>query len=184
MTVTLVKETGSGSATANAYTDATEAGALLETHPDYVAYWSGLSAAQQAAALIKATEWLDFRFRWYGSAKTTTQALQWPRTKVYDSRGIIVAAGTMPIELRKAAAYVAIQWVKEVTLYNTVQEVGVAKSISLPGGLSLSFDPNTSVEAVLVGKRFPELELSLKTMGEIKDASWFESRRTDVRQTT
>lgn len=184
MAVTLVKETGAGLTNANAYTDVTEAAALLETHPDYAAYWVGLTADQKAIALIKAAEWLDNRFRWYGAVKTTTQAMQWPRTKVYDSHGVIVAAGSMPIELRKANAYIATQWAKEITLYNTVQETGIPKSIGLPGGLTLSFDPKTEVAAVLVGKRFPELENMLKNMAEFKVADWFDSRRTDVRQTT
>lgn len=175
----LTVETGAGLNNANSYISAADAGTLLIAHPDYAVYWSAKTADEQEKALIKSTEWLDTRFRFYGAALTRIQALQWPRTKNYDHHGILMPGGVVPVVLKKSTALMALQWVKETNLYNVVPETGLPKSVSIEG-LSVSFDSGGLEMTALTGKRYPEVELMLKNLGVFKEAEFFESRRTDA----
>lgn len=176
---TLVVENGTGKPTANAYISESRANALLADHPDLVAYWTAKTSAERCTAIVKATEWLDLKFRFYGRVKTRSQALQWPRTKNYDHHGVLKVAGTVFLALEKATALIAVQWVKEVDLYNVLSETGLPKSVSVEG-LSVSFDSAASQAAALTGKRYPEVELLLKNLGEVKEGEFFDSKRTEI----
>lgn len=178
MPVTIVVEDGTGLGTADAYVSVAEAATLLSFHPDE-ATWSALTQTQQEDAIKAATEFLDMRWRWYGQVNTTTQALQWPRTKMLNSKGRWLAAGAIPTELKKATAYIAITAVKEVTLNELVRETGAVKQY-FTDGLNILFDPKTTEAAQIMGKRLIELELMLKNMGTFADVDWISSRRSVV----
>lgn len=182
MAIVLVKETGAGLTNANAYETVAGATARLETHPDYATLWAPLTEDQQEAALINATTFLDTKWRWYGWTRTTGQSLKFPRTKIYDSNGVLLAKGSMPEALKTANALVAMEWVKEAGLFNLVEETGGVKSFSSAGiSLSLGAASGKAETNLLLGKRMPEVELMLKNLGEFKDDAWFESRRTESR---
>ena len=65
-------------------------------------------AADDEAAIRRATTWLSTAFGWKG-ARTDgrTQALAWPRTDVEDAEGETVASTAIPTEIVKACCYVA-----------------------------------------------------------------------------
>lgn len=79
---TLIPETGAASATADTYSDLTQADSYHAARGN--AAWAALTAANKEAALRKATDYLEqsYRMRWAGWRMSTTQALSWPRAWV------------------------------------------------------------------------------------------------------
>ena len=67
--------------------------------------WSSAELSAREAALLKATLYLDGRYRWIGALADLTQPLGWPRVGAYDSEGRYIT-GT-PEKLRKACAELA-----------------------------------------------------------------------------
>lgn len=176
-----VVETGAGLSNSNSYVSVAEADTLLEqdvNRPE----WKCLSTQEREVALRFATRWLDVKFRWYGNVFNPTgpQALQWPRTKVIDQFGTILAGGTMPNQLKLATARVALELAKASSLASgaedltaTVESSGAIKSFQIET-LSISFDTGTeegSFFRQFVGKRFSEIELLLHSIGELREAT-------------
>jgi hypothetical protein len=76
----LIVETGEGISDANAYIDADYAAHYF--HGERLAKWTALSPAQQESAIIDATQFIDLSFDWYGTRKTLTQGLNFPRADI------------------------------------------------------------------------------------------------------
>lgn len=171
-------EDGTGFVDAEAYVSVAEVSTLLSFHPDE-STWTPLTVEQKEDAIKAATEFLDMRWRWYGQVKTDVQALQWPRTKVLNSKGRWMVPGEIPEELRKAVAYLAVTAVKEVRLNEVVRETGAIKQY-FTDGLNVLFDPKTTEAASIVGKRLVELELLLKNMGVFTTVDWVATDRRSV----
>lgn len=94
-------EDGTGLAGANAYISAAE----------FDAYWtdrgfdtSALSTAQKQVAIIKATDYIEnrYRTRFKGSREFELQALSFPRVRLYDEDGRKVEG--LPTKLKQATA--------------------------------------------------------------------------------
>lgn len=183
--VGLIVENGTGMTTANSYSTLEEANTYLysmQANADVALVWDSLSNDEKRAALISSTRYLDDKFRWYGILYTEAQALQWPRTKNYDERGVLITAGTIPSILKKMTATLALYWEKEGGLYNEVSELGPPKSVKTDGfEVTMNVDPKAGTASQLAGKRFPEVELALKNLGEFKDETWWTNKRTIVR---
>lgn len=171
-------EDGTGFANAESYVSVVEADALLSFHPSGSAWVAALTADKEEA-LKAATEFVDFRWRWYGQVKTDVQALQWPRTKVLNSKGRWMVPGEIPEELKKATAYLAVTAVVETSLSELVRETGAVKQY-FTDGLNVLFDPKTTEAAAIMGKRLIELELLLKNMGVFSDVEWVNNNRMSV----
>lgn len=86
MAITLVVEDGTGLETANTYISATDAD-LYNANLGR-AEWSVLDVEVKAAALIKATQFIDASFQWIGKKKTSAQGLKWPRIEGKTPEGI------------------------------------------------------------------------------------------------
>lgn len=85
MPITLVVEDGTGLETANTYISASDAD-LYNANLGR-AEWSSLDTDVKAAALIKATQFIDASFQWIGSRMFRVQALAWPRHAGLDASG-------------------------------------------------------------------------------------------------
>lgn len=183
--VGLIVENGTGLTNANSYTSLEEANAYLfnlQANKDVALVWDPLSDDEKRAALISATMYLDIRYRWYGSLWTESQSLHWPRTKNYDERGILIQAGTIPSILKGMEAILALYWTKEGTLYNTISELGPPKEVQTDGfKVVMNLDPKSGKGSLLEGKRFPEVELALKNLGEFKEDQWWNDKSTVTR---
>lgn len=83
MPLVLVKETGSGSTTANSYADATDGDSYHLGHL-YAIDWTGAAAGIKDAALVMATRLIDSLYQFHGKRANDTQALQWPRIYARD----------------------------------------------------------------------------------------------------
>jgi hypothetical protein len=96
-------EDGTGKADAVSYQDAASVSAYLGARRVGTTF-DGLSEAQQEAACVIATDYLQNakRFRWRGTPLVSTQALAWPRTGAVDPDGVAIPA--MPPRLLAAHA--------------------------------------------------------------------------------
>lgn len=107
----LITETGAGLADAESYCAVSFAD---QYHADRAnTGWTGLEAPQKEAFLRRATEYMlaVYRENWKGARATSTQALDWPRTGVVVD-GFELAAVTVPVEVQKACAILALKAIK------------------------------------------------------------------------
>ena len=83
MSLTLVKEDGTGMADANAYADVADGNDYHNGHL-YATAWTGATDDQKAAALVMATRLIDGQYQFNGLRSQSGQALQWPRVNCPD----------------------------------------------------------------------------------------------------
>ena len=89
MSLTLIKEDGTGKADANSYADQDDGDAYHEGRL-YATAWSGASDAQKSAALVMATRLIDGEYQFNGTRALAGQALQWPRMDCREPDGSTV----------------------------------------------------------------------------------------------
>ena len=98
MSLTLIKEDGTGKIDANAYANAADADAYHEGHL-YATAWVAATAEQKDAALVMATRLIDSQLQFDGGKTNPLQSLQWPREGCHDPDGLRVASGAGSSEL-------------------------------------------------------------------------------------
>jgi hypothetical protein len=158
MSLTLIKEDGSGLANANSYADVADGDAYHEAHL-YASDWSGASTATKTAALVMATRLVDAYFQFRGFKAHDTQALQWPRELARDddaltTRGLSVlsygsdyfASDAVPRLLRDATIETARELIKADRTADPDGE-GLA-TLALTGTLSITFDKSDRAPVV------------------------------------
>jgi len=181
VTITVVVETGSGSSTSNSYLSKVEVGTRIEVEPEFTE-WDALTDEGKDKILLLTTTYLDLRFRFYGNPKVTGQALQWPRTQNYDDKGLIILPGVIPEQLKEAQTLLVKEHIKQGNLETDPNE-NLVKSWS-GDGISIAWDKGakgSSPQDQLLGDRFPDVELTLKSIGERKGGDWLEKeKRTPV----
>ena len=131
--MTLVVETGSGSATAESFISLTDAATYHSNRGN--AAWAALASdAVREQCLRKATDYMQgqYRARWQGYKNTATQALAWPRAFVYiepfylgavGSYPFLVASDIVPVEVKNACAELALKAATADLLADTTQQV-------------------------------------------------------------
>jgi hypothetical protein len=105
--MTLIVEDGTGLTNANTYVSEAEADAYFEIIPAYSAIWAGYSSAEKENFLRMATRALDARTDWEGSKQVDASALRWPRKRVRDRDGLIVATDVVPQAVKDATCELA-----------------------------------------------------------------------------
>jgi hypothetical protein len=107
MTTTLIVEDGTNVPNANSYISQADALIYFNNKADQV--YLAASQDQQAAALFRAGQGLDFWLngRWYGKRANAVQSLDWPRKDVRDSEGYCVPNNVVPAKVKLAQAEVA-----------------------------------------------------------------------------
>jgi len=120
--MSLTVETGYGLAGANTYATIDEADVYHSDRGDTT--WADASESEKTEALILATEYLDVRYyyRWKGFKKTEDQALEWPRTWVYDRNGWLFASDEIPVRLKEATAEAALKALSETLLPDVTRD--------------------------------------------------------------
>ena len=83
MALTLIKEDGTGLATANAYADVSDSDSYHEGHL-YATAWTAATADDKAKALAMASRVLDASYHFHGKRLKEDQSLQWPRLECPD----------------------------------------------------------------------------------------------------
>jgi hypothetical protein len=99
--MSLIVETGGGSATAESYASVADADARMAARGNDT--WAPLSAAEKEEALRRATDWMlqAYRDRWTGYRQHLGQALCWPRYGVVVD-GFYVPIDSVPNEVKNA----------------------------------------------------------------------------------
>ena len=80
MSLTLIKEDGTGKPDANAYADVADGDAYHAGHL-YATAWTAATADQKAVALVMASRLIDAEIQFNGSRTNAVQGMQWPRAK-------------------------------------------------------------------------------------------------------
>ncbi len=101
MAITLIATPGASNA--NTYTTLADAETYFESRL-HKTDWTDATDANKNIALVWATRLLDDYIIWDGMVASSTQALMWPRTLVYDTEGYPVNSGTIPSFLAEATA--------------------------------------------------------------------------------
>lgn len=106
--MSLIVETGTGSATAESYISVVDADAYFLARNN--AAWAALSTADKEAALRKATDYMTatYRSRWQGARVYPSQALDWPRADVIiEDVGVLITV--VPEMVKRACAELALK---------------------------------------------------------------------------
>jgi len=158
MSLVLVKEDGSGLATANTYADAADGDAYHDGHL-YASAWTAATTASKEAGLAMATRLIDSYFRFNGFKRVSSQALQWPRAECRDPDaepgyvpGLLVVVGpfldetTVPAVVVQAACELARTLLEADRTADPMGE-GL-RMLRIEGALRLDFDPKDKEPAV------------------------------------
>lgn len=191
MAFTYIPEDGSGLTTANAYYSLEDIEAEMENIVSDE--WDKLEDEDKKLLSVKVTNFFEERFRWYGEIFKSGQSLQWPRTKNYDSKGEIIPAGTMPKQLLVAFTLMCREASEDEELldFDTLDRAGELKSWSTDG-LDVSFGSTSgsgqgssrgkdkATEGQIYGTKFTQIEVLVRSIGEIKNLDWISSNRQTV----
>lgn len=131
-----------GGATSNSYATAAQADAYHEAHVSG-ATWAAATDDQKCRALVQATRHLDAYVEWDGYASSTTQALAWPRTGLYDpNTQAALSSAALPDELIWATAEQA-RWLltSDRAAESTAETQGVTRIAA--GSVELEFAPTS-----------------------------------------
>jgi hypothetical protein len=142
MTLTLIKEDGTGKGDANSYATRADGDAYHEGHVA-ASNWTAATDTQKEAALVMATRALDALFRFGGWKRTSAQALQWPRRDCPDVEHAggedYLAESAVPACVRDAACELARQFLVQDRTEDA-EGIGL-RSLSIEGALRMVFDP-------------------------------------------
>jgi len=168
MAITLVVETGAGLSNANSYLSVADADTYHEEHSGSTD-WSGAGTADKERALITATQYLDIKYsgRWKGVKGSSTQALAWPRTGVYDAEGYSVASDLVPPQIEDACAELALKILEGDILLDDIDEPGDIASESVKVGPIE--DSTTYLGSKSQVKKYPLVEGLIKPLLDAND---------------
>jgi len=99
----MVVETGAGLTTSNAYISLDDADTYHEMRL-HVSDWTGSDDDTKEAAIMWASSLLDKLIDWNGIKISTTQAMRWPRSAIYDLDGDSIDSDSIPKFLKEATA--------------------------------------------------------------------------------
>jgi len=139
--MSLVIESGSGSATAESYISVEDASAYFNNRG--VTTWDALDEGEATAAreqaLRKATDYIDSHYQWEGSrVYPLVQALDWPRYGVW-AKEEYVDDDEIPEPLKRACAELALKSASDDLLADQTQ--GVVKE--KVGVIEVEYNPNS-----------------------------------------
>jgi hypothetical protein len=107
----LIVEDGTGIANANSYTTVAFADAYFADRMNST--WAAATTAEKESALIKATDYIELRFkhRWKGNLAPEATTLSFPRQYFYDRKGELVdfEEDGIPVDIQKATAEYALR---------------------------------------------------------------------------
>lgn len=118
--MSLIVEDGTGLSTAESYISVADADTYIAAYKGADATWDAATDATKEVAARQATQYLDGFYSWKGVTLTSTQALDWPRTGVYDERDVLIEG--IPTDLENATAEVMFMIVTGVTIIENVDK--------------------------------------------------------------
>jgi len=101
------------------------------------------SDAEKEVLLIKATDFIDNIYQWNGKKASYEQALNFPRTGLFDYNGYEVVS--VPVQLKQAVCEAVKVLINGSELFNTQSENGAVINEKI-GELSFSYDVSQKVK--------------------------------------
>jgi hypothetical protein len=145
MSLTLIKEDGTGKVDANSYASVADGDAYHDGHL-YATAWTGASADQKAVALVMASRLIDAEYQFNGTRTTAGQSLQWPRAKCPEPDNVHVPISVLlPIPYD----YVEYDKVPKAVVQATCEmarELLIVDRTAAPVGEGLKFYNNAGVQ--------------------------------------
>ncbi len=145
MSLTLIKEDGTGKTDANSYANVADCDAYHDGHL-YASAWTGATAGNKAAALVMATRLIDAEFQFNGTRTNAVQGLQWPRAKCPEPDNVHVPLSVLlPIPYD----YVQYDTVPKAVVQATCEmarELLIADRTAAPPGEGLKYYNNAGVQ--------------------------------------
>ena len=135
-----------GASDANAYCDVDYADAYHQGNP-YASTWTDAETDAKGWALIEATRIIDAHVTWLGTVSTTTQRLLWPRTGVFDKRGIAIEDDVIPEAVKDATSECA----RQLLAQNRTEDNDLARQgiTSLKAGpVAFTFNGSASSQVI------------------------------------
>lgn len=137
----MIVEDGTGLENANSYVS-------VEFADDYfsargVSEWTDLETEVKEQSLIKATDYIDSIFQWYGKKEFENQALRFPRVNIRDYEGAEIKG--IPLCLKQAVCEAAMIVSNGTELFQTKDENGDVVSETITT-LSFTYAKNDSSE--------------------------------------
>ena len=145
MSLTLIKEDGTGKTDANSYADLTDGNAYHDGHL-YASAWTAASDAQKAVALVMASRLIDAEFQFNGTRTNALQGLQWPRARCPEPDAIHVP---LQVLLPIPSDFVRFDSVPKSVVQATCEmarELLIADRTAAPVGEGLKYYNNAGVQ--------------------------------------
>ena len=108
----LILEDGTGIVDSNSYEDEAGASAYL-SNLLYVTPWTEATVEDREKALIYGTSLINRLMSWKATKTSFAQALDFPRTGLYDKDGYLVESDEIPKRLKQATAEMALSLIVE-----------------------------------------------------------------------
>lgn len=106
------------------------------------ATWAAASSEEADAALREATQYLDAKYEWVGTLKSTDQALDWPRTGAYDREDRDIS-DIIPTKVKQATAELALQALSSTLVDPSADRGGQTKREKV-GDIEVEYFPGAS----------------------------------------
>lgn len=159
--MSLTVETGAGLTNADSYQATADVDSYNTLYVGSAAWLAGSSTEKDLWAR-RATQYLDLNWgtSWLGYKNLQTQALDWPRTGVYDRAGRSVSSAALPIALKKAHSELSIRAASEELMPDVAADDSAAiveedlkvgplqDRVKYSGGKS-NFNQYTRVQAII-----------------------------------
>ena len=153
MALVLIKEDGTGLVNANTYASVADGDAYHEAHL-YATAWTAATTPNKEAALAMATRLIDEEFQFNGYRVSSSQALQWPRTRCPDPDALRSAI-TLP-SLVVLGPYVASDKVPVRVVQATCEmarELLIADRTGPPAGEGIAMQRNADLSEISYNKK-------------------------------
>ncbi|WP_321991525.1 DnaT-like ssDNA-binding protein [Marispirochaeta aestuarii] len=133
----LIVEDGTGLPDAQSYISVTDADVYHAARGNSV--WVDADQDSKEASLILATEYLDGKYgkRWLGTRLTSSQALDWPRTNIFDELNRSITG--VPEKIANATAVAALKVIQGEELNPDLERGGKVRSESV-GPISTEYE--------------------------------------------
>ena len=119
--MSLVVETGTGSATGESFCSVSDALAYHAARGNTT--WATITTTQQEQALRRATDYMEavYSQRWAGTRTTSVQALSWPRYNVFVN-GFVTLSSSIPRAVINACSELALRAAAGELLSDSTQQ--------------------------------------------------------------
>jgi hypothetical protein len=106
----LVVEDGTGKSNADAYVDVDYVSTYATDYSASPTTWTSAATSLQERAIREATLYLDqtYKMRWKGRKTDSENALDWPRSGVWDANDFLIENDVIPTQLKRACSELAI----------------------------------------------------------------------------